>query len=50
MHPPLLPNPAGEGLQFYKRKPSCKSEERDATTLGVTIFHEFLKYISIAFF
>ncbi|WOH00519.1 hypothetical protein DCAR_0519884 [Daucus carota subsp. sativus] len=44
MHPPLLPNPAGEGLQFYKRKPSCKSEERDATTLGIKddIEHELL--------
>lgn len=34
MHPPLLPNPAGEGLQFYKRKLSNISEEPDATTLG----------------
>ncbi|KAK1384325.1 MUTL [Heracleum sosnowskyi] len=34
MHPPLLPNPAGEGLQFYKRKSSSNSGEPDTTTFG----------------
>lgn len=27
MHPPLLPNPSDDGLQFYKRTPSSNSEE-----------------------
>lgn len=28
MHPPLLPNPSGEGFQFYKkRKPSRNPED-----------------------
>ncbi|KAL8125140.1 DNA mismatch repair protein MLH1 [Apium graveolens] len=34
MHPPLLPNPTDEGLQFYKRKPSSSSGEPNATTCG----------------
>lgn len=26
-HPPMLPNPSGDGLQFYKRLPSGTPEE-----------------------
>ncbi|KAL9229052.1 hypothetical protein vseg_004568 [Gypsophila vaccaria] len=36
MHPPILPNPSGEGLQHYKRKPSRESlgEENSLTKSG----------------
>ncbi|KAK6129624.1 hypothetical protein DH2020_036634 [Rehmannia glutinosa] len=30
-HPPLLPNPSGDGLQFYKRVPSGALEEENAS-------------------
>ncbi|KAG8378498.1 hypothetical protein BUALT_Bualt08G0143400 [Buddleja alternifolia] len=30
-HPPLLPNPSGNGLQFYKRVPSGSPEEGNAS-------------------
>lgn len=41
MHPPLLPNPSGEGLQFYKRRVSSNCQEtggessKDADDAGV---------------
>ncbi|XP_015576417.1 DNA mismatch repair protein MLH1 isoform X1 [Ricinus communis] len=36
MHPPLLPNPSGDGLEFYKRKRSPKnSEVEEVTTVTV---------------
>ncbi|WCJ44195.1 DNA mismatch repair protein MLH1 [Euphorbia peplus] len=34
MHPPLLPNPSGDGLEFYKRKPSNNLEDEAATDTG----------------
>ncbi|PIA47206.1 hypothetical protein AQUCO_01400116v1 [Aquilegia coerulea] len=36
MHPPLLPNPAGEGLQFYKKKQleTVKAYEKDYDNSG----------------
>lgn len=27
MHPPLLPNPSGEGLEFYKKKNNEKNPQ-----------------------
>ncbi|KAL0351300.1 UNVERIFIED_CONTAM: DNA mismatch repair protein MLH1 [Sesamum calycinum] len=30
-HPPLLPNPSGDGMQFYQRVPSRTPEEGDAS-------------------
>ncbi|KAM7266491.1 hypothetical protein ACFE04_004388 [Oxalis oulophora] len=29
MHPPLLPNPSDEGLQFYKKRPTCQNLENE---------------------
>ncbi|XP_011096073.1 DNA mismatch repair protein MLH1 [Sesamum indicum] len=31
LHPPLLPNPSGDGMQFYQRVPSRTPEEGDAS-------------------
>ncbi|KAK4490026.1 hypothetical protein RD792_000680, partial [Penstemon davidsonii] len=31
LHPPLLPNPSGDGLQFYKKVPSGSPVERNAS-------------------
>ncbi|XP_059630978.1 DNA mismatch repair protein MLH1-like [Cornus florida] len=50
MHPPLLPNPAGDGLQFYKRRTACSGLEdtRDSSkateddVMGDEIEHELL--------
>ncbi|KAL5776365.1 hypothetical protein ACOSP7_009291 [Xanthoceras sorbifolium] len=36
MHPPLLPNPSGEGLQYYKkRKPLVNPEDREKSSNDV---------------
>ncbi|GAV79559.1 DNA_mis_repair domain-containing protein/HATPase_c_3 domain-containing protein [Cephalotus follicularis] len=41
MHPPLLPNPSGEGLQFYKRrKPALNPEDETSTGDDVEMENE----------
>ncbi|GFP81438.1 DNA mismatch repair protein mlh1 [Phtheirospermum japonicum] len=45
LHPPLLPNPSGDGLQFYKKAPSDNPDEENASKGGVNedeIEHELL--------
>ncbi|PIN11437.1 DNA mismatch repair protein - MLH1 family [Handroanthus impetiginosus] len=45
LHPPLLPNPSGDGLQFYKRMPAGTPEEGNASKEDVEkehIDHELL--------
>ncbi|CAL8107726.1 unnamed protein product [Prunus armeniaca] len=38
MHPPMLPNPSGDGLQFYqKRKPSRNPEESLSCSTGMSV-------------
>ncbi|XP_042031316.1 DNA mismatch repair protein MLH1-like isoform X1 [Salvia splendens] len=39
-HPPLLPNPSGESLQFYKRSPSGDPEEGSTSHSGDVIPEE----------
>ncbi|KAL3513371.1 hypothetical protein ACH5RR_026088 [Cinchona calisaya] len=36
MHPPLLPNPSGEGLQFYKRRVPTNCPQAGGESLKVT--------------
>ncbi|XP_008218934.1 PREDICTED: DNA mismatch repair protein MLH1 isoform X1 [Prunus mume] len=41
MHPPMLPNPSGDGLQFYqKRKPSRNPEESLSCSTGDDVVTE----------
>lgn len=42
MNPPLLPNPSGEGLQFYKRKVPSKTNTTANTSMDDEIDHELL--------
>lgn len=40
MHPPMLPNPSGDGLQYYKkRKPlrNPEDEENTSNNIGMTV-------------
>jgi DNA mismatch repair protein MLH1 len=40
MHPPMLPNPSGYGLQFYKkRKPlrNLEDEEKTSDDIGMDV-------------
>ncbi|KAI3464318.1 hypothetical protein Pfo_020981 [Paulownia fortunei] len=39
-NPPLLPNPSGDGLQFYKRVPSGTPEEGNASTSAEDVKEE----------
>ncbi|KAF9661578.1 hypothetical protein SADUNF_Sadunf19G0083400 [Salix dunnii] len=32
MHPPLLPSPSGDGLQFYRRKPEKNPDDKEKAT------------------
>lgn len=36
MHPPLLPNPSGEGLQFYKKKFNSNTSEAVGNSSNIT--------------
>ncbi|XP_057531841.1 DNA mismatch repair protein MLH1 isoform X2 [Amaranthus tricolor] len=48
MHPPILPNPSGDGIQHYRKKPSVVSLGEDLNTSGTNgagedeIEHELL--------
>lgn len=56
MHPPILPNPSGEGLQLYRKSRSqfetTKAEGNEVNNLGMDFFFllsmEFL-FLSFSF-
>lgn len=50
MHPPLLPNPSGDGLQFYeKKKPLWHHEDEGNPTaeIGMVVGCCVISYFSI---
>jgi hypothetical protein len=44
MHPPLLPSPSGDGLQFYRRrKPEKNPDDKEkATDIGTSAVWNFM--------
>lgn len=40
MHPPLLPNPPGEGLEFYKRHSFAEGKENVSVGMDLSLLHD----------
>lgn len=51
MHPPILPNPSGDGLQHYRRKPVVVSLDEELNRSGIQYpsASKFSEYLTISY-